>query len=93
MRRLATTNGSTYKFRIDLPKGKFRNVSTVATSEDEAVQIIEAQEEKYATFLLDPSRATELERALRAGTLSPQDKARIFAHHQDKPHNITRRLI
>lgn len=82
-----------YKFRIDLPKGEFRNVTTVAESEDEAVQIVEAQENKYAEFLLDPSRAREIERALRTGTLSPQDKARIFAHHQDKPHKITRRII
>lgn len=82
----------TFKFRVDLPKGDFRNVSTAAADEDEAVQVVEAQEMKYAQFLLDPSRANEIERALRTGTLSPADKARIFAHHQDKPHKITRRL-
>jgi len=82
-----------YKFRLDLPKGEFRNVTTVAETEDEAVEIVEKQELKHANFLLDPSRAKEIERALRNGTLSAADKARIFAHHQDKPHKITRRLI
>ena len=82
-----------FKFRVDVPTGGYRNVATVADSEDEAVEIVEAQERKYAAFQLDTTQARDFERRLRYGTLNPKDKARIFAHQQEKPYKITRRLV
>ena len=82
-----------FKFRVDIPTGGFRNVSTVAESEDDAAAVVEAQEEKYARFELDPSQAKDFERRLRRGSLTAADRARIYAHRQEKPYKITRRLV
>jgi hypothetical protein len=78
-----------YHFRLtDTGTGEFRNVSVAAESKEEAEATILRQEQKKVDFHLDPSEAAAFEQRLKDGTLTGRDKARLFAHKQEKPYKI-----
>lgn len=74
----------------DKASGEFRSVSVAAGSADEAAAIVEAQEAKKVSFVLSPEEVAGFEKRLKAGELSGRDKARLFAHRQEKPYVIVK---
>lgn len=78
-----------YHFRLtDTETGEFRNVSVQANSKEEAEATVIGQELKKVNFALGAEDAQGLEKALKEGTLSGRDKARLLAHQQEKPYTI-----
>lgn len=74
----------------DKASGEKRFVSVAADSAEEAAAIVEAQEQKKVSFVLSPEEAAGFEKRLKEGTLSGRDKARLFAHRQEKPYAIVK---
>lgn len=72
----------------DSGSGEFRKASVAASSRDEAVDIVERQEQKHIRFALEPAEAADFERRLKSGQLSGRDKARLFSHMQLKPYKV-----
>lgn len=78
-----------YHFRLtDTETGEFRNVSVAADSKEEAESVIYAQEMKKVNFQAGADEIKDLEAKLKTGTLSGREKARLFAHRQEKPYTV-----
>jgi hypothetical protein len=78
-----------FKFRLtDTETGESRSVSVSADTKEEAEQVIYQQEMKKTLFSLDQGAVTDLEKKLKDGSLSGVEKARLFAHRQEKPYTI-----
>jgi hypothetical protein len=78
-----------YHFRLtDTETGEFRNVSVSAASKEEAEEVIYRQEMKKVNFQSNPDDVKDLESKLKSGTLSGREKARLFAHRQEKPYTV-----
>jgi hypothetical protein len=78
-----------FRFRLtDTETGQFRNVSVSADTKEEAEQVIYQQEAKKVLFFLDPATALDFEKKLKDGSLTGRDKARLYAHRQEKPYTI-----
>lgn len=78
-----------YKFRLtDTETGEFRNVSVAADTMEEAEQVLYRQEMKKVLFQQNPDIIKDLESKLKDGTLSGREKARLFAHRQEKPYAV-----
>ena len=78
-----------FHFRLtDTETGEFRNVSVSADSKEEAEAVIYAQEMKKVNFQTSPDELKDYETRLKDGSLSGRDKARLFAHRQEKPYSV-----
>jgi hypothetical protein len=79
----------TYHFLLtDTETGERRSVSVAADSKDEAEDVIYRQEAKKVNYQPDEDIIKEFEANLKAGTISPRDKAHLFAARQEKPYAI-----
>lgn len=78
-----------FHFRLtDTETGEFRNVAVSADSKEEAEAVIYQQEMKKVNFQANPDELKDLEERLKKGSLSGRDRARLFAHRQEKPYSI-----
>lgn len=78
-----------YHFRLsDTETGESRSVSVSAASKEEAEEVIYNQEMKKVNFLANEDEIKDLEAKLKNGTLSGREKARLFAHQQEKPYTF-----
>lgn len=76
-----------YRYKLtDTDTGESRFVSVAADSKEEAEETIMRQELKKVYFQLEAESVKELEQRMKDGTLSGRDKARLFAHRQEKPY-------
>lgn len=79
-----------YRFRLEDGSGERRIVAASADSEAEAEVSVLQKEEKKVAFHLSADEVAEFEKRLKDGTLTGRDKARLFAHQQDKPYKIVK---
>jgi hypothetical protein len=80
-----------YRFRLeDKASGERRIVTASDVSADAAEASVMAKEEKKVAYHLSPEEAAGLEERLKDGTLTGRDKARLFAHQQEKPYVIVK---
>lgn len=78
-----------FHFRLtDTESGESRSVSVSADSKEEAEAVIYQQEMKKVNFQADPEEIKGFEQRLKEGSLSGRDKARLFAHRQEKPYTF-----
>jgi hypothetical protein len=80
----------TVRLRLKDPRtSEFRAVSVAAESLDEAVAIVEAQEQRRTAYALSPEEFLALERKLREQrVLSGAERARYHTHIQSRPYRI-----
>lgn len=72
----------------DTVTGEKRYVDVAADNKDEAEETVYRQEMKKVNFVADESVVKDLEAKLKEGTLSGADKAKLYAHRQEKPYTF-----
>ena len=75
---------------VDKPSGEFRVASVAAHSREEAVEIVERQEQKRTAYALTPEMFLELERRHKEAALRGSERGRLFTHMQDRPYVVAR---